>query len=286
MPWPWPSTSKPSPSGKDEKPVPSSLPPPTKNWNSTLSTNPLTDWSHYTQPSILIPTTIATGTTLFTISLYKKHLRRIPSTEYIKPDAYRRKSLFGHVTSVGDGDNFRLFHTPGGRMVGWGWLPGRRVPRERKELKERTIHIRIAGVDAPELAHFGRPAQPYGQEALDFLTSYILHRRVRAYIYRRDQYERVVGTVWVRKWGIRRDVGLEMLKRGLATVYEAKFGSEFGGLEQKYREAEERAKKAKIGMWAEPGIVKRLFGGGGEGGKKESPREFKTRMSKLEGEKK
>jgi endonuclease YncB( thermonuclease family) len=142
------------------------------------------------------------------------------------------------------------------------------------------IHIRIAGVDAPELAHFGRPAQPYGQEAMDFLTAYLLNKRVRAHIYRRDQYERVVGTVWVRKWGIRRDVGLEMLKRGLATVYEAKFGSEFGGLETKYRDAEKRAKERGIGMWKEPGIWDKIRG---KSKTLESPREFKTRMAASEG---
>ena len=146
------------------------------------------------------------------------------------------------------------------------------------------IHVRLAGVDAPELAHFGRPSQPFGKEALEFLTSYILHRRVRAYIYRRDQYERVVGTVFVRKWGIKRDVGLEMLKRGLATVYEAKYGSEFGEFEQKYRDAEADAKARKVGMWAQPGIMERLMGGG-KGEVFETPREYKKRMGALEREK-
>lgn len=79
---------------------------------------------------------------------------------------------------------------------------------------------------------------------------------------------------------MRRDVGLEMLKRGLATVYEAKFGSEFGKYEAKYRQAEEKAKRRKIGMWAEPSVWERLTGS-----KKsvlESPREYKSRMSTLE----
>jgi endonuclease YncB( thermonuclease family) len=115
---------------------------------------------------------------------------------------------------------------------------------------------------------------------MDFLTSYLTKRRVRAYIYRRDQYERVVGTVWVRKWGIRKDVGLEMLKRGLATVYEAKFGSEFGGLEQKYRDAEKRAKERGVGMWKERGVWEKIMG---KKEVRESPREYKTRMASLEG---
>jgi endonuclease YncB( thermonuclease family) len=142
------------------------------------------------------------------------------------------------------------------------------------------IHIRIAGVDAPELAHFGRPAQPYGQEALEFLTAYILNKRVRAYIWRRDQYDRAVATVFVRKrFGLfRKDVGLEMLKAGLATIYEAKSGSEFGNREEMYKKAEEKAKTGGVGMWKERSVWDKLVGGG----KLESPREYKSRMLKEE----
>ena len=131
---------------------------------------------------------------------------------------------------------------------------------------QSKISIRLAGIDAPECSHFGRPAQPGAQEALDWLISYVLKRRVRAYLYKRDQYERAVATVYVRRGLLRRDVGLQMLKRGLATVYEAKSGAEFGDLEDKYRRAEWWAKKRKKGIWAQ--------------GKKgfESPREYKNRL--------
>lgn len=149
-----------------------------------------------------------------------------------------------------------------------------------KELQGRTIHVRIAGVDAPELAHFGRPAQPYSQEAIDWLRGYVLHSYVRVYPFRQDQYNRVVCAVYKRRWVFfKSDVGLQMLKRGLATVYEAKFGSEFGNKEEEYRAAEEAAKARKVGMWAEPGLVGRMLG------KKtsfESPREYKTRMAAQE----
>lgn len=128
------------------------------------------------------------------------------------------------------------------------------------------IHIRLAGIDAPELAHFGRPSQPFARDALGWLTAYVLHRRVRAYVYKRDQYDRAVATVYVRRGLWRRDVGLQMLKSGLATVYEAKTGAEFGQLEDRYRRAEWWAKRRRKGMWA-GGMVD--F---------ESPREFKTRM--------
>jgi endonuclease YncB( thermonuclease family) len=128
------------------------------------------------------------------------------------------------------------------------------------------IHVRLAGIDAPELAHFGRESQPYAQEALDWLTKYVMGRRVRAYIHKPDQYSRVVATAYVWKGFLRRDIGLQMLRAGMATVYEAKSGVEFGpGLEKKYRNAEWWAKTKRKGMWA---------------GKKkdfESPREYKSR---------
>lgn len=74
-----------------------------------------------------------------------------------------------------------------------------------------------------------------------------------------------------------------MLKAGLATVYEAKTGSEFGDLEQKYRDAEAQAKKSKVGMWAQPSPLGRFFEKSRQG--LESPREYKNRM-KAEEEKK
>lgn len=96
-----------------------------------------------------------------------------------------------------------------------------------------------------------------------------MNRRVRAYIYKRDQYERVVATVFVRRFLIRRDVGKAMLKAGLATVYEAKIGAEFGEVEAKYREIEAEAKRKKRGMWA------------GKMEEFESPRDYKTRTAAM-----
>lgn len=164
-------------------------------------------------------------------------------------------------------------------------MPGRRIPKG-KALRDNTvggrgrvvvealtrgqISIRLAGVDAPEGAHFGRPAQPGAKEAFDWLTAYVGQRRVRAYVYKKDQYDRAVATVYVRRWLLRRDVGLQMLKRGLATVYEAKSGAEFGDLEDKYRRVEWWAKQRKKGIWA---AKKTDF---------ESPRDYKIRMGHAE----
>ncbi|EMC94984.1 hypothetical protein BAUCODRAFT_72309 [Baudoinia panamericana UAMH 10762] len=252
---------------------------PTGTWEKPLNA---VNWANYTSPQTIIACTITSAATLLLVHAYKTYLRRIPTVEYLKPSIFGKRSLYGFVTRVGDGDNFHLFHTPGGRLAGWGWLPGRRVKammQEKGRLKGQTVHVRLAGVDAPELAHFGHPAQPFGKEAREWLESYILGRYVRAYAWRRDQYERVVATVYCRRWVVwRLDVGEEMLRQGLATVYEAKAGAEFGGREKRYREVEGWAKRRKVGMWTEPGLVERLVLGRRRE-EVETPRSYKNRVA-------
>jgi hypothetical protein len=93
--------------------------------------------THFKEPHNWIAPVAAAGLSLGLWSFYHAYLRRIPASGHIAPSFFRRRSLFGKVTSVGDGDGFHLFHTPGGRLAGWGWL--RRVPKERKELKGGTV---------------------------------------------------------------------------------------------------------------------------------------------------
>lgn len=213
---------------------------------------------------------------------YKRFIRRIPNIEHVKPNVYKKRSLYGFVTRVGDGDNFHFYHTPGGRLAGWGWAL-RRKPQDlkRADLKDKTLHVRIAGVDAPERAHFGRPDQPFGREAMDWLSNAVEGRYVRVWPQSHDRFGRVVSTVAVRfPWRLwRSDLGLKMIQNGWSTVYEAKTGSEFGGREEEYREAEKQAKARKVGMWKEVGIVGKMMG---QTAKVETPRAYKNRMKKEE----
>jgi endonuclease YncB( thermonuclease family) len=66
-----------------------------------------------------------------------------------------------------------------------------------------------------------------------------------------------------------------MLRSGLATVYEAKTGAEFGTMEKTYRAAQQKARENKAGMWAQPSLMQRL--GGAATKAPESPREYKNR---------
>lgn len=322
MPWRDLVSSSSSGTKIDNKPITS------QDLATAVNDDHISSWNPYTSAQVLVPTLLLTAALLGASRVYKRHLRQIPTVAHIKPDELRNRTLYGYVTSVGDGDDFRFYHTPGGRLAGWGWLYRRRAHILRaisplqssssiatsssksqdsrtssvvantahgtitkpKRIRDATLHIRIAGVDAPELAHFGRPAQPYGEDALVFLKSLILGRNVTAKLWRRDQYGRVVATVHVRaRWtGLwrRRDVGLEMIRAGAATVYEAKFGSEFGGQEAVYAEAEKRAKAANVGMWAHKnargsGLFSWLSGDKAQHSL-ETPRQYKDRMKTLE----
>jgi hypothetical protein len=92
-----------------------------------------------TDARTVIPAIALTVTSVAAVRLYKTYLRRIPSVNHIKPNYFRRKGVFGQVTSVGDADNFRLYHTPGGRIAGWGWLPWKTVPKKRDGLTNQTV---------------------------------------------------------------------------------------------------------------------------------------------------
>lgn len=95
------------------------------------------NWRSYADPQTIISTIALTSACIGFYKLYQTFLRRIPAAVNISPSFFRKRSVFGQVTSVGDGDNFRIFHTPGGWLAGWGWL--RQIPGDKKALKNNTV---------------------------------------------------------------------------------------------------------------------------------------------------
>lgn len=91
----------------------------------------------FTEPQTIVAAVVLTAGTLVTLRIYKNYFKRVPEATKIKEAWLGKRSIFGRVTSVGDGDNFRLFHTPGGRLTGWGWL--RRVPVKKAALRSNTV---------------------------------------------------------------------------------------------------------------------------------------------------
>ena len=112
-----------------------SPPPPALSLPKFLDWN----WRPYTEPQTIISTIALTSACIGFYKFYRTFLRRIPAAVNINPSFFRKRSVFGQVTSVGDGDNFRVFHTPGGWLAGWGWW--RPIPKDKKALKNKTVQF-------------------------------------------------------------------------------------------------------------------------------------------------
>ncbi|KAK4524879.1 hypothetical protein GAYE_SCF06G2781 [Galdieria yellowstonensis] len=186
---------------------------------------------------------ISAATKLLHMGLVRyRTAKDIPSTMFQKG-----KKLKGVVVSVGDGDNVRFFHRPFlFRLLGIG-----RHPVLKNRLSEETINVRLAGVDAPECAHFGAPGQEGGEEAKKWLGKYLKNRSVVVQLHSLDQYSRAVCSVYVRKgiFRLKKNVSYELVKDGHAVVYRG-FGAEYNGMLKKLENAEAQARKRKKGMWS------------------------------------
>ncbi|KAG2198270.1 hypothetical protein INT47_004354 [Mucor saturninus] len=206
-------------------------------------------WADSVVQSIWRPVAIGLAVSIPAMYIISKYIvgKRFKTAAHIPPEVFEKSQrIHGKVVAVGDSDNFRLYHTPG---FGWGWI--RNIPKTRKELQNQTISVRIAGVDAPEGAHFGMPSQPYSKEAKSFLTNLVLNKRVEVELLSRDQYSRVVGMAYVRKppFFFKKNVSAEMLKSGLASIYVAK-GAQYSGQLKQFEKYEAKAKSRKKGIWS------------------------------------
>ena len=225
--------------------------------------------SHFWTGYSAIPRADLLATALGTLSaawLLRRCLHRYKNTNDLPLQFFeKQKKLTGLAVTVNDSDNLRFYHQP-------NWLLSLLKPNlARQDLKYHTINVRLAGIDAPEMAHFGTKPQPYAVEAKEWLTSFVQGRRVRIQLLRIDRYGRAVAMVWVQRrrfpywlWPVWWNVSLEMVSAGFATIYRDA-GAEYGNIKEKLVQAEAKAKKQKIGMWKQsaseyqsPGDFKRL----------------------------
>lgn len=101
--------------------------------------------------------------------------------------------------------------------------------------------IRLAGIDAPE------KRQPYGDASKRSLSEMAYDRHVTVKWDKHDRYGRIVGKVLVD--GL--DVDLEQVKRGLAWWYRKYADEQSPSDRELYETAENEAKDAGSGLWAE-----------------------------------
>jgi micrococcal nuclease len=163
----------------------------------------------------------------------------IPS-RFFGPDA---PILSGQTVKVTDGDTIRFLHRP-----------SRFHPRSletREKLSENALAIRFATIDTPETAKFGKPGQPYGVEAKEYLEKMLKDKTVKVRLLTRDQYGRAVAEVFTTgKFGGKTYMDEAMLKEGMAEVYQGG-GAVYGRLGRAaYLEMEAKARKSKKNIWS------------------------------------
>lgn len=173
------------------------------------------------------------------------------------------KSFFGskaptlrcRVTSCSDGDTIRFLHVPN---------PFSANKLEKGQTQtEFCLPIRLCSMDTPETAKFGKPGQPFGQEAKEYLQKLIDKKMVNIRLLQKDQYGRAVAEVYAPNG---KGCDELMLKKGLAEVYLGG-GAVYGPLgKDGYLKLESQAQKKKLGIWSQ--------------GKRESAAEFKKRTKK------
>lgn len=101
----------------------------------------------------------------------------------------------------------------------------------KAEVKGRTVKVRLAGIDAPEIN------QAEGLEAKNFLESKILKKTLE-FNCKGKSYDRIVCNLMLE--GL--DINEEMVRSGFAFDYQ-KFSN------GKYRTLMETAQRKKIGIW-------------------------------------
>lgn len=106
---------------------------------------------------------------------------------------------------------------------------------ERKDVKRRS-EIRMAGIDAPELA------QPWGIQSRTAMRRRVMGKKVTVEVTDRDRYGRLVGRVWQG----RTYVNAAMTRSGDAWAFDRYLADDA------IRDGQKAAKAAKRGIWSLP----------------------------------
>jgi len=125
------------------------------------------------------------------------------------------QDIKGKVLDVIDGDTYKLM------------------------VNGKMVKVRLLGIDCPE------HDQAYGWRATKTAENLVLGKNVTVKIGGKDLYHRVLGTVFLENGT---NVCKEMIKSGYAWKYKYSHDHDLEKLES-------TAKKAKLGLWADPNPV-------------------------------
>jgi endonuclease YncB( thermonuclease family) len=124
-------------------------------------------------------------------------------------------TLSGKVVGVADGDTVTLL------------------------VDQETIHVRVAGIDAPERG------QPFSQASKQGLSKCAFGQPVKVEWHKKDRYGRTVGKVMAGTV----DCGLRQIEQGLAWHYKAYAKEQAANDRESYSYAEASAREARAGLW-------------------------------------
>lgn len=125
-------------------------------------------------------------------------------------------ALTGEVVGLADGDTLTV------------------LTSDRQQVK-----VRLAGIDAPE------KSQSFGTQARQALSAMAFRQKVSITWQKQDRYGRIVGVVMVG----RLDVGLELIRLGLAWHYKQYEAEQTPRDRSAYAAAELQARAGHIGLW-------------------------------------
>ena len=183
------------------------------------------------------------------IPFLRQRVRRYDTVDHLPIRMFnkfnRGPTLKCIVKKVSDGDTLRLRHVT-------LFSRHHKIAKQDK-LSEKTLQIRLAGIDAPETAKFGEAGQPLGVEATEYLRELLPPGKVvRVKCLSRDQYGRAVANLWNRPfwWPFQNNISVLMLRAGFARIY-SQAGAEYGGTKMLriMQKAQRYAKRKKRGIW-------------------------------------
>lgn len=118
--------------------------------------------------------------------------------------------------------------------------------------------VRLSGIDAPERG------QPFGTRATQNLTRLTGNKPARLEWYKKDQWKRLIGKVWVHSPDTQcqgescaktLDVGMAQLTQGLAWHFKRYAHEQPEEERERYSFAESEAKAKREGLWGDPNPV-------------------------------
>ncbi len=113
--------------------------------------------------------------------------------------------------------------------------------------------FRLIGIDTPEFSHFGRPEEPYAQEATDFHSVRILYNTVllEEDVQPLDKYKRNLVYVYMTDSTF---INAELVEKGWATTMTIPPNVTHAEL---FTKLQAKARKEELGIWMMPSTSKR-----------------------------